>query len=67
MQFFVISYVNTVGESGDKALKQMVGSQVGGQGGGRCGGEEEGVAHPGRQHVLTDIQSGLMILSRSQK
>ena len=56
--------MDTVGESGDKALKQVVGGQVGRQGGGRRGGEEKRVAHPGQQHVLTDIQRGPKMVSR---
>ena len=48
----ILSYVHTIGESGDKTLKQMVGSQVRGQGGGRCGGEEKGVAHPGQEDIF---------------
>ena len=60
--------MDTVGESDDKSLKQVVGGQVGRQGGGRRGGEEERVAHPGEQHVLTDIQRGPRIFSwRSPK
>ena len=47
--------MHTVGKCGNKAVKQMVGSQVWRQGGGSCGRQEQGVAHPGLEDIQTKM------------
>ena len=59
--------MHTVGKCGDKAVKQMVGSQVWRQGGGRCGREEQGVAHPGLEDIQMESEISLENIRIEQK